>query len=43
MPSHAERESRAVYLDRLSARFGYGVVALTIVFFGGQMIRWFVA
>lgn len=43
MPSHAERASRAEYLDRISARFSYGVIALTVLFFGGQFIRWIVA
>lgn len=41
--SPAAREARSRYLDRLTARFAYGVIALNVLFFGGQMIRWAVS
>ena len=39
----AERQARSRYLDRLTARFAYVVIALNVLIFGGQMIRWAVS
>ena len=41
--SPAAREARSRYLDRLTARFAYGVIAATVLIFGGQLIRWAVS
>jgi hypothetical protein len=38
----SSRLKRAEYLDRLTARFSYGVIGLTILIFAGQGIRFLI-
>lgn len=40
--SPAAREARSRYLDRLTARFAYGVIAATVLIFGGQFVRYLI-
>jgi hypothetical protein len=40
MPSYEERVSRAEYLDRLTARFSYTVMALTALLFAFHAVRY---
>jgi hypothetical protein len=40
MPSYEERVSRAEILDRLTARFSYAVMALTVLLFASHAVRY---
>jgi hypothetical protein len=38
----AECRALAAKLDRLTARFAYGVIAATVLIFGGQFVRYLI-
>ena len=38
----AAREARFQYLDRLTARFAYAVIAATVLIFAGQGVRYLI-